>query len=83
MPYKMRLGIGPIMIRFSIAVALNIYEKYAGCRFLVLDAKRNTDPKFDPIHFYKRLGFNVLMEREKGTVPMYLDIWLKDIDENI
>jgi len=77
---KMRLGIGSIMIRFSIAVALNVYEKYAGCRFIVLDAKRNNDPNFDPIHFYKKIGFNVLMKREKGTVPMYLDIWLKNID---
>ena len=27
--------------------------------------------------------YRILMEREKGTVPMYLDIWIKDIDENI
>ncbi len=76
----MRHGIGSMMIRFSIAVGLQIYEKYAGCRFIILDAKRNTDPKFDPIHFYKKLGFNILTEREKGSIPMYLDIWVKGID---
>ncbi|MEW5996330.1 MAG: hypothetical protein AB1657_01915 [Candidatus Micrarchaeota archaeon] len=47
-------------------------------QFLVLDAKRGKDPKFDPIHFYKKMGFRILAEREKGTIPMYLDVWLED-----
>lgn len=73
-----RRGIGSMMIRFSISIAHEIYQNYAGCRFLVLDAKRGRDPKFDPIHFYKKMGFRVLSEREKGTIPMYLDVWLGD-----
>ena len=79
----MRKGVGSMMIRFSISVALEIYKKYAGCRFIILDAKRSKDPKFDSIHFYKKMGFRILSEREKGTVPMYIDIWLRDIDESI
>ncbi len=68
----LRRGIGTIMIDFSIKVAFHIFEKYSGCRFIVLDAERN--PKNDPIHFYKRLGFKELKERKKGTTPMYLDL---------
>ena len=68
----LRRGIGTMMIDFSIKVAYHIFEGYSGCRFIVLDAKRNTEK--DPIHFYKKQGFELLKERKKGTAPMYLDL---------
>jgi len=68
----LKKGIGTLMINFSIKVAYQIYRRYSGCRFLVLDAKRNNES--DPIHFYKKLGFNILKERKKGTTPMYFDL---------
>ena len=48
----LRKGVGTMMIDFSIKIAFHIFEQYAGCRFIVLDAKRNTTT--DPIHFYKK-----------------------------
>src|SRR3989344_3484545 len=68
----LRRGIGTMMIDFSIKVAFHIFEKNSGCRFVVLDAKRNTAN--DPIHFYKKLGFKELKERKKGATPMYFDL---------
>jgi ribosomal protein S18 acetylase RimI-like enzyme len=61
-----------MMVDFSIKVAFHIFEKYAGCRFVVLNAKRN--PANDPIHFYKKLGFQELKERKKGSTPMFFDL---------
>ncbi|MDO8554675.1 MAG: GNAT family N-acetyltransferase [Candidatus Micrarchaeota archaeon] len=72
----MRKGIGSMLIRFSIAIALKVYSEFAGCRFVILEAKRGNNLN-DPIHFYKAMGFNILTEREKGTIPMYLDVWIK------
>lgn len=74
-------GIGSHMIDFSIVVAKNIFENYAGCRFITVDAKRNSDSRLDSIHFYAKQGFRVLKEREKGTMPMYLDLWLKELQK--
>jgi len=68
----LRRGVGTLMIEFSIKTALEIFSKYSGCRFIVLDAKRNANN--DPIHFYKKLGFKELKIRKKGTTPMYLDL---------
>lgn len=68
----LRRGIGTMLIDFSIKVAFHIFEKYSGCRFIVLDAKRN--PQNDPIHFYRKQGFKELKERKKGTTPMYFDL---------
>ncbi len=68
----LRKGIGTMMIDFSIKIAFHIFEQYAGCRFIVLDAKRNITN--DPIHFYKKLGFQELKERRKGTTPMFFDL---------
>ena len=70
-----RKGIGTEMLYFSIYLAEQIYGRYCGCRFITLDAKR--DPKEDTTHFYKKLGFRVYKQREKGSVPMYLDLWLR------
>lgn len=69
-----RQGLGKLMMLFAIKIATEIGESKAGCRFITLDAKRNPDPNLDSIHFYKRLGFQVLKPREKGTIPMYLDL---------
>jgi len=60
------------MVDFSIKIAFNIFDKYSGCRFVVLDAKKNIAN--NPIHFYKKLGFKELKERKKGTTPMYFDL---------
>ena len=68
----LRRGIGTLMIAYSVKIAHHIFEEYAGCRFIVLDAKRS--PENDPIHFYKQIGFEVLKQRKKGTTPMYLDL---------
>ena len=72
-----RHGIGTHMVYLSIFFAEKIYSDFAGCRFITVDAKRNIDQNKDSLHFYKLLGFKVLRERDKGTVPMYLDLWLK------
>lgn len=68
----LRKGIGTIMVAFAVKVAHSIFNEYAGCRFIVLDAKRN--PENDPLHFYKKIGFEVLKERKKGSTPMCLDL---------
>ena len=71
-------GVGSFMILFAINLASRIGES-SGCRFIIVDSKRNHgDPKKDPMHFYRKKGFRVLREREKGTTAMYLDIYLKD-----
>jgi len=68
----LRKGLGTHLIDFAIKVAYHIYEKFSGCRFIVLDAKRNKEN--DAIHFYKKQGFVALKERKKGTTPMYFDL---------
>ncbi len=70
----LKRGIGRLMIKFSVVTAERIFEKYSGCRFILLDAKRNPDKTKESIHFYKRIGFNQLKERKKGTIPMYWDL---------
>jgi len=68
----LRRGVGTLMIEFAVKVAYKIFNECSGCRFLVLDAKR--DIENDPIHFYKKIGFGILKERKKGTTPMYFDL---------
>ena len=68
----LRRNVGTLMISFAIKTAQNIFDQYSGCRFIVLDAK--SSETFNSIHFYKKIGFNVLKERKKGTTPMYLDL---------
>jgi ribosomal protein S18 acetylase RimI-like enzyme len=70
----LKKGIGTIMIKFAVNIGNQIETKYSGCRFITLDAKRNNDPKRDPLHFYKKLGFKILKDRKKGTIPMYFDM---------
>lgn len=68
----LRRGIGTLMLAFAIKIANHTFNDYAGCRFIVLDAKRNSLQ--DPIYFYKKVGFEELKQRKKGTIPMYLDL---------
>ena len=74
----LKKGFGTILLNISYFVAKSISTKYSGCRFLVLDAKRNKDKSKDSIHFYKKFGFKILKYRKKGTTPMYLDIILNN-----
>ena len=69
----LRKGLGTLMIEFTIILAEKI-RKDAGLRFITTDAKRNPNPYNDSLHFYKKRGFDVLKEREKGTLPMYKDL---------
>lgn len=66
-------GVGTLMIEFAIVLSEKI-GKDIGLRFITTDAKRNPDPRKDSVHFYKKLGFEVLKQREKGTLPMYKDL---------
>lgn len=66
-------GIGTWMIEFTIILAEKI-GKDIGLRFITTDAKRNLDPRKNSIHFYKKFGFDVLKQREKGTIPLYKDL---------
>ena len=66
-------GIGTLMIEFVVILAQKI-SKEMGFRFITTDAKRNIDSTRNSIHFYKKFGFEVLKQREKGTIPMYKDL---------
>lgn len=70
----LKKGVGKLIIQFVLYQVQKINER-CGCRFITLDAKRNSDKLMDSIHFYKKMGFVVLKEREKGTTPMYKDIF--------
>lgn len=62
-------GIGTLTTDFAIKKLVAINENEGvGCRFLIVDAKK------DAIHFYKKMDFQVLKSREKGTLPMYCDM---------
>ncbi len=66
-------GIGTLMIEFIIILAEKI-GKDVGLRFITTDAKRNQDPKRESTHFYKKFGFEILKQREKGALPMFKDL---------
>jgi len=69
----LRRDLGRLMIHYAFSLAIK-FNKEAGCRFITLDAMRNLDNKKDPLHFYKKLDFEVLRIRDKGTIPMYMDL---------
>lgn len=71
----LRRGLGTLMIDFAIDTANRIFKEYSGCRFIVLDAKKNT--RGSPVQFYEKQGFKTLKER-KGTIPMYFDLTNND-----
>lgn len=70
----LRRGLGTRMVDFSITTAHHLSQKYSGCRFLIVDAKRNKTILPDSINFYKKLGFKELKDRKIGITPMYLDL---------
>ncbi|MBI5072598.1 hypothetical protein HZA99_02150 [Candidatus Woesearchaeota archaeon] len=55
------------MIEFTIVLSEKIGNDI-GLRFITTDAKRNSDTKRDSLHFYKKLGFEILKQREKGSL---------------
>ncbi len=66
-----RQGIGQQLVETAIGVVLLAIVPYAGCRFIILDAK----PK--SISFYRHLGFRQLdteENRQKATQLMFLDL---------
>ncbi len=63
----LRKGVGTEMLAFAARTVLEINRK-VGCRFVVVDAKQ------DARHFYSKLNFQILKDREKGTVPMFFDM---------
>ncbi len=67
-----RRGVGTLIMAFATNVAENIFSDYSGCRFVVLDAKRNEEN--DVVRFYQRIGFKIIREKKKGNSPMYLDL---------
>ncbi len=60
-------GIGKQTTYFAMKKMIRMNE-VIGCRFLVVDAKP------DSVKFYKKMDFEVLKQREKGTLPMYYDM---------
>lgn len=72
----LRRGIGRLLIQFSIKKAQEVSNN-VGCRFLYLDAKRNSDSKKDVIHFYRTIGFEFYKDRgnKNKETPMYMDIF--------
>lgn len=63
----LRKGVGTEMVAYAARTLLEINERI-GCRFVVVDAKKEAK------HFYSRLNFEVLKDREKGTTPMFFDM---------
>ena len=61
-------GTGTAMLIESVATAFTI-AKYAGCRIITVDAKKES------AGFYEKYGFKKAnADRETDTVPMYLDL---------
>lgn len=69
----LRSGIGKLAIQFAVDMAIKLSNQ-VGCRFLYLDAKRNSDSKKDVIHFYKKMGFEYYKEDGSKETPLYMDI---------
>ena len=60
-------GIGTIITNSSMAIAVLISE-IVGCRFVVLDSKK------EAVNFYSKLGFKTLRKEDKEITPMYFDL---------
>jgi len=60
-------GLGTFLIHVAMRRLLETNER-VGCRFLIADVKRGAQ------HFYKSLGFEALKEKQKGHIPMYMDM---------
>ncbi|MFQ6073434.1 MAG: GNAT family N-acetyltransferase [Methanosarcinales archaeon] len=61
-------GIGTFLLKTAIGNAIEL-SKYAACRFVILDAKRES------IEFYKKQYFKLIKKHEKKRYPtMYFDL---------
>jgi hypothetical protein len=63
--------VGPRLLDIALAVILSNIQPHAGCRFIVLDAKRKS------INFYERNGFRLLdtpTNRAAKSPLMFLDL---------
>lgn len=71
-----RKGIGKIIIAFCIRKATLLSEQIA-CRFITVDAKRDTNEEKDSLQFYMKQGFSILNQKliSNATTPLYLDIY--------
>lgn len=74
----LKKGFGTRLLHLAYTYAKDISDNSCGCRFLILDAKRNKDKSKDSLHFYKKMNFLVLKERFKGTTPMYFDLMIEN-----
>ena len=65
------MGVGKELLSVAVGIALEIDQKI-GCAGLLVDANNNPDT----IRFYKKYGFEDLVDGEKGpaTTPMFLII---------
>ena len=61
-------GIGTQLMYFAMEAVLTL-SQYAGCRFIVVDAKKDVLP------FYTNMEFQTLKDEEKETIPMYFDMF--------
>src|SRR3989344_3853621 len=64
----LRRGLGTLMIEYIVRRAKFISIKIAGCRFVTVDAKKNS------ILFYQKNEFQILREGKEDTVFMHLDV---------
>lgn len=62
-------GIGTLMLKMAFQKAINLNEHTAGCRFLTVDAKNESE------EFYRKFGFRIFRKHQE-TTAMYLDIKL-------
>ncbi|MFH1224875.1 MAG: GNAT family N-acetyltransferase [Candidatus Diapherotrites archaeon] len=72
-----RRGIGTKMIAFAVRRAVMVH-KISACRFITLDAKNEEEipESLKPIHFYKRMDFEILKTKQKSKVAhMYRDLF--------
>ena len=66
-----RNGHGRTLIDLAISIALDHIQPIAGCRFLILDAKKKS------VGFYEKLGFRLLdtLENRNAKTPlMFMDL---------
>jgi GNAT superfamily N-acetyltransferase len=64
-------GFGRTLVDLAISIALDRVQPIAGCRFLILDAKRKS------VQFYEKLGFRILDTKENRnaiTPIMFMDL---------
>jgi len=64
--------LGSKLVALATAIARNNVMPHVGCRFLVVDAKK------DSVRFYEKCGFRLLdtpNNRKRSSPVMFLDLW--------